>query len=248
MDAVILAAGAGTRLRPLTASRPKCLVPIDANTLLDHQVHSLVQAGVEQLYLVVGYRHQMVREHCGDGDRYGVRIDYIENADWETTNSIYSLYLARGHWSYRDTFVCNCDILFDRRLPQRLARQEGSGIAVDTRRDRLAGEMNVRLDAGGRVTGISKQLAPASTQAVSAQIALLRADDGGLVGAEVERLVEGDQRDTFPTAAYGPLVEAGRLRAVDIADLPWAEIDSVEEYDEARERCAPRLQPLGGGD
>ncbi|MBT3343969.1 MAG: phosphocholine cytidylyltransferase family protein [Gemmatimonadetes bacterium] len=246
MDAVILAAGAGTRLRPLTASCPKCLVGIDDLTLLDHQILALVAAGVDVVHLVVGYRSQMVRDHCEDGDRYGVRIRYVDNADWERTNSIFSLYLAREGWSEEGTFLCNCDILFDARLPYRLAQASGSGIAVDTERPRLVGEMNVRVDAQGRVEAISKQLDPETTQAVSVQIILLRDGDGSQVVEEVVRFVEAAQIDTFPTAAYGPLVEARRLSVVDMADLPWAEIDSVEEHTQACRTCAPLLQRPGG--
>ncbi len=241
MDAVILAAGAGTRLRPVTASCPKCLVPIDEElTLLDHQIHALAAAGVQQIRLVVGYLSEMVRRHCGAGDRYGLRVTYIENPAWEATNSIYSLFLALDDWSPSGTFLCNCDILFDTRLPQRLVQSAGSGIAIDTRRKREAGEMNVRLEAE-RVVAISKQLDPETTQAVSAQIILLRDGDPQRVRQEVTRLVEEKVLDTFPTAAYGPLVEAGRLLGVDIADLPWAEIDSVEEYEDACSQCAPQL-------
>ena len=105
--------------------------------------------------------------------------------------------------------------------------------------------MNVRLDEHQRVEAISKQLDPATTQAVSAQIVLLRNGDGQQVAQQVRSLVEAKTLDTFPTAAYGPLVEDRRLKAVDMAAVPWAEIDSVQEYDEAREQCAPQLLSPG---
>ena len=243
MDAVILAAGAGTRLRPLTAQCPKCLVAIGATgTLLDHQIHSLAEAGVTRVCLVVGYLEHMVREHCGDGSRYGLDVTYVNNERWESTNSIYSLYLTLGDWGRQGTFLCNCDILFDARLPHRMTQMGGSCIAADTQRPRLAGEMNIRLDSEERVEAISKQLDPLTTQAVSAQIILLKPSDGDLVREEVERMVANDTLDTFPTAAYGPLVEQRRLSIADVTDLPWAEIDSVEEYDQACQTCAPLLE------
>ncbi|MDP6984118.1 MAG: hypothetical protein QGG05_13650, partial [Candidatus Latescibacteria bacterium] len=103
-------------------------------------------------------------------------------------------------------------------------------------------EMNIRLDSEERVEAISKQLDPLTTQAVSAQIILLKLSDGDLVREEVERMVANDTLDTFPTAAYGPLVEQRRLSIADVTDLPWAEIDSVEEYDQACQTCAPLLE------
>ena len=62
------------------------------------------------------------------------------------------------------------------------------------------------------------------------------------MGAEVDRLVREDVKDAFPTSAYGTVVAAGALRAVEVGDLPWAEIDTVEDLEAAERDVAPRLR------
>ena len=98
MRAIILAAGTGTRLRPLTAGCPKCLVPMGKQVLIDFQLNALRAVGVDDIVLVLGYEADQVRSHCGTGVRY------IDNTAFATTNSIYSLYLAR-HELTVDTFL-----------------------------------------------------------------------------------------------------------------------------------------------
>ena len=98
--------------------------------------------------------------------------------------------------------------------------------------------MNVRIGASGLVTEIGKHLDPARSQAVSVQ--LVRFDGAGatVVRREVERLVGEGGGDAFPTSAYGPLIRSGGLRAVETGDLPWLEIDSVEDYERAVEQLS----------
>lgn len=77
MKAVILAAGKGTRMKHLSADRPKHLVPVDGKPVLEHVVERVRAAGVTDLILVVGYLGHMIQDYFGDGSRFGVRINYI---------------------------------------------------------------------------------------------------------------------------------------------------------------------------
>jgi len=235
MRAIILAAGAGTRLSPLTDHCPKCLVPVDERKLIDYQLQALRAAGVDDFAIVVGYEAEQVRAHCGDGVRY------IDNPDYLSTNSIYSLYLAIGELN-TDTFLFNCDILFH---PQVLTRMLESGhpnvVAVDSGVELEAGEMNVRCDGEGRVEEISKQLDPTRAHAQSIQLVKFDAEGAARVGEDVERLVAEERKDVFPTSAYGPLIERESLYAVEVGDLPWGEIDSLADYDRAVDRVLPLL-------
>ena len=97
------------------------------------------------------------------------------------------------------------------------------------------------VDGHGVVRAIGKHLDPASIDAVSVQLAAFDAAGSQLVRTELERLVRDDVKDAFPTSAYGPLVAGGGLVAVEAGDLPWAEIDSVEDYERAVKTVAPRL-------
>ena len=77
MQAVILTAGEGTRMRPLTLSRPKTMLPVGGKPILQYNVEALRDVGITEILLIVGYKEEMVKEHFGDGEKIGVKISYI---------------------------------------------------------------------------------------------------------------------------------------------------------------------------
>jgi UDP-N-acetylglucosamine diphosphorylase/glucosamine-1-phosphate N-acetyltransferase len=77
MECVILAAGEGRRMRPLTANRPKVMLPLANRPMADHLVCAAREAGISEFILVVGYREQEVRDYFGDGSDFGVSIRYV---------------------------------------------------------------------------------------------------------------------------------------------------------------------------
>ena len=123
--ALLLAAGTGSRLQPLTDDEPKCLTEIDGITILERQVRCLHQWGFKRLVVVVGYLEHRIREflEAWTGD---LRIDYIVSPRYRTTNNIYSLWLARKE--IREPFLLlECDLVFepsllrDMLLPDKMA-------------------------------------------------------------------------------------------------------------------------------
>ncbi|MCW3981788.1 MAG: nucleotidyltransferase family protein, partial [Candidatus Bathyarchaeota archaeon] len=76
MKAVILAAGRGTRLHPITLTRPKHLVPICGKPLIDHMLKTIKRSGIDEVVLVVNYLASQIKNHLGDGKEWGVRLHY----------------------------------------------------------------------------------------------------------------------------------------------------------------------------
>jgi L-glutamine-phosphate cytidylyltransferase len=95
MNAIILAAGQGTRIRSVHSERPKCLIEVDHTTILDHQLEALSMAGIDEVAIVVGYEKEQIIEHL-KSRKPGVsqRIRLFENPAFAITNNIYSLWLA----------------------------------------------------------------------------------------------------------------------------------------------------------
>ena len=77
MRAVILTAGEGTRMRPLTLTRPKTMLPVGGKPLLEYNVEALRDAGIKNITMVVGYQKESVEEHFKNGSDFGVNIDYV---------------------------------------------------------------------------------------------------------------------------------------------------------------------------
>jgi len=112
MKAIILAAGMGTRLRPLTDARPKCLVELDGQSLLDHQIHVLLGAGVKNLHIVGGYLANML-------DRPDVTLH--RNTRFDETNMVETLFCAaKALDGASDVIVSYGDIVYEPRVIDRL--------------------------------------------------------------------------------------------------------------------------------
>jgi len=112
MQAIILAAGRGSRLRPLTDQVPKSLVEIDGKSFLTNDLDALAKHDeVKEVIIVLGYKKEMIKDRIGD-EYKGLKITYVENDDWDTTNNIYSLWMAMDE--VQDDFILmEGDIFFE---------------------------------------------------------------------------------------------------------------------------------------
>lgn len=110
MKAFLLAAGEGTRMRPLTSSRPKPLLPVGGRPFLSHVFARLREAGVEEVTVLTGWAGRALKEHFGTGESVGLALKYVEQDRREGTAA--AVALAEGHVD--DPFLCvNGDVLFD---------------------------------------------------------------------------------------------------------------------------------------
>ena len=126
--AVLLAAGTGTRLQPLTAEIPKCLVEVAGETIIERALRVLGSQGITEAVIVIGHCGEAVRNRLGS--RFaGVGISYVEAPDYATTNNIRSLWDARGALD-RDLLLIEADLVFDAEVIAALLATPGSSAAV----------------------------------------------------------------------------------------------------------------------
>jgi NDP-sugar pyrophosphorylase family protein len=119
--AVILAAGAGSRLRPLTDLRPKPLVEVNGTPILHNALRRLEAVGVQEVTIVIGYRKDAIQYACGK--RFGkLKIDYVESSVFDRTGSAYSLWLARDALLRGDIYLLEGDVFFEEDALHCLAR------------------------------------------------------------------------------------------------------------------------------
>ena len=155
MKAVILAAGRGGRLRAAVGDRPKCLARIGARTLIERQIQTLRACGVDDVVVVAGYRAAQVRAACGP------RVDIVHNARFATTNSLYSLWLARDRVA-GGFVVLNGDVLFHPQLLWDLltARYDDALLMAAREADATFSDEEMKVQVrGGLVTAMDKALA-----------------------------------------------------------------------------------------
>ena len=129
MQALILAAGMGSRLGKYTKNNTKCMLEINQKKIIDYVLDMLDQVGIRKLILVVGYQKDNLISHVGS--RYqNIEIEYIENPIYDKTNNIYSLYLAREKLCEDDTILIESDLMFEERILQRLIDDPRPSLAV----------------------------------------------------------------------------------------------------------------------
>ena len=109
MNAIILAAGMGTRLRPFTDDRPKCLVAVNGVPMVERQIQFLKEKGIDDITLISGYKAEAL-EYLKD--KYGV--DIIFNDRYDTCNNINSLYIVRDR--FHDTYILEGDVFMEKNV------------------------------------------------------------------------------------------------------------------------------------
>ena len=159
MKAIILAAGTASRLRPLTSHTPKCLLKIGERTLLERSIDALVAAGVDQLCIVTGYLHEQIEQFVAE--RYpSLSTTFIHNAVYDSTNNIYSLWLARPFAEGSDVLLLDSDLLYDPAIARRVVEAPEPTVLTLIRHELGEEEMKVVVDAEGSITDISKTCSP----------------------------------------------------------------------------------------
>ena len=102
----------GKRLGEYTRNNTKCMVEVNGTRLIDRMIRQLVPLGLDRLVMVVGYHGRELMEYLGN-ERYGLRIEYVENPVYDRTNNIYSLALAKEWLRADDTILLESDLIFD---------------------------------------------------------------------------------------------------------------------------------------
>jgi choline kinase len=234
MEALILAAGEGSRLE---VDVPKCLVDVGGQPLLIHQLDALEEVGADEITVVVGHEHEQVREVADK------RARMVVNERYAQTNSLYSFWLAR-HRVPDDLLLLNSDVLFPTALVHRLLTVRGSALAYDSSSGDDEEHMKVRL-SWGRLRGMSKAMPQTDTDGENVGILRLAASEAEAAFAAAEGLVREGCVDDWVGAAISEVARRHVITCLDVADLPWVEIDFPEDLALARDEVWPAIAALG---
>jgi choline kinase len=234
IQALILAAGRGSRLGQAGEELPKSLLQVGRRHMIEHQLDVLADAGVGPVHIVVGYGADEVREVVG------MRAEFIPNGRWASTNSLYSFWLARDKID-TDVVLLNCDVLFSPEVIERLLEAPGDAIAIDTGSGDGREQMKVRV-VDGRVVGMAKDLPPEDSQGENVgMLKLTRETLHALFDKAGELLAKGAEQD-WVGSAVAAIARSRSFKAVDVAGMPWVEIDFPVDLDRARKEVWPAIR------
>ena len=236
--ALLLAAGTGSRLQPLTSDAPKCLTEINGIPVLERQIRCLRQWGFKRLVVVVGYLGECIREFLAD-HAAGLTVDFVTSPRYRTTNNLYSLWLARKE--IREAFLLlECDLVFDASLLGDMLHPDK--IAVSRRRPWMNGT-TVTVDPFQRVTTVrvSGSAVADDFSYKTANICSLSLASWQRVTERLNRRVLAGRVNEYYEAVFADMVADGSLSfdAVFIDPDRWYEVDTLGDLREA-ERMFPK--------
>jgi choline kinase len=251
MKGVILAAGVSSRLRPLTAFVPKCLLEPGGKSILGMTLENLVANGIGDIVIVTGYREDQIRRFVRDTFP-ALDVEFVTNDRFETTNNSYSLWLTERAVGGEGIVLLDSDIVFDRRIIGLLTRTGHDNCLAMTSGKKLGDEeIKVQVASGGAIRRIGKDIPP--QEAAGESIGIEKMGPEFLVSLYriLERMITQEQNvSLFYEAAFQEAIAGGEvMMAVDVEGLPCIEIDTAEDLHAARALSA-RLQyeRRGSGD
>ena len=245
MKAVILAAGEGTRLRPLTDNYPKCMVMFQGKPIINHIIDTFNFCGINDVIVVTGYKYEILEEHLK-----GYQIRFIHNKDYETTNMVYSLFCAEEEMN-DDLVISYADIVFTPKVLKLLIlNTDKFVVTIDEQwrelwESRMDNPLNdaetMKIDDSGFIIEIGKQ--PRSYDEIEGQYIGLFKISKSIV-KKVRRFYhslsnsvcndKGDFQNMYMTSFIQLVIE--RLMSVNaqIIQRGWLEFDTIDDFEKMK--------------
>jgi choline kinase len=242
MKGLVLAAGPGRRLHPLTEALPKTLLPLsDGRTILDLALANLTAVGLEDVIVVTGFAAGRVEERAAELERlHGVRLELLFNERAEDWNNAYSLWLAREAFA-DGVLLVNGDTVHPASVEETLLAGRGPGVllAVDSEKELGEEAMKVVLTESGALQRISKDIEPASASGEYIGVALIEPAAAEPLADALEATWRRDPSLYYEDGFQELADRAGQIHGVPIGTVDWVEVDDHGDLARARELAFP---------
>lgn len=239
MNAIILAAGVGRRLAPITEHRPKCLVEVGGRPLLDRYLEALENLGIRRIVLVVGYLQEKIRAFLEHASKE-LDIRLVPNEHYDR-GSIGSLWAARVELT-DDSLIMDADVCFHPTLLRRLIESRWPNALLMDETVRQQGEECMVIAKKGRVVALTKH-PPREYDEAGEGVGFLKVqmkDTEPLLKSVESRLKQNGWELEYEEALADFFAEVP-VGYEKIGGLPWIEIDFPEDLARAEREIAPRL-------
>lgn len=224
MKAVVLAAGKGTRLEPLTNTVPKGMLPIAGRPILEHVVLALKKGGVREIVMVVGYKSEVVKDYFSNGEGLGIRIDYVTQK--EKLGTGHALSLARMK---EDFLALNSDTLISPAAVRDIVREHKGDATISVKRAADARNYGVVVLKGGRVAEVVEKPSSKTPGLINAGIYAF----SPAIFESIEKTEKSPRGEYELTSSINHLIkDGGKVRSVEIKGLwedvgtPWSYLDA----------------------
>ena len=234
MKALILAAGLGSRLAPLTDHLPKSLVEVNGTPILMKQIENLYVCGVTDITVVAGYLSPVLASAVGG--KYP-EITVLTSVDYATTNNMYSAYLARDRMAGEPFLMMNADVFFDASVIRALLDcPSPDAIVVDV--GRYMEESMKVSERDGKLTAIAKTIPPAQALGCSVDVYKFSAEAADAFFAKCEEYIDvRNDRRQWSEVALNDILPHVDFQACPVSGR-WFEIDNLDDLASARKLFA----------
>ncbi len=236
MKAIILAAGMASRLRPLTLTTPKSLLKVGERSLLQRSMDALIANGVRDFCIVTGYLHEMIEDFVQKQYADSIKVTFVYNKVYETTNNIYSLWLARPFAEGEEVLLLDSDLLYDPQIVTRVLAADAPNVLTLIRHELGEEEMKVVTDAQGSIREISKTCNPADAAGESLGIEKMGREYTRALYRELEPMMNREHlENVFYERAFERLIPQGHTyQVLDVTELFSCELDTIEDFENAK--------------
>lgn len=237
MIGMVLAAGAGRRLQPLTDALPKTLLPVDGDrSILELTLENFRQVGLTEVVIVTGFAAGRIADLVASLEqRYSMDIELVFNDRAEEWNNAYSLWLARAHFE-RGVLLANGDTVHPVSVEESVLSARGPDVllAVDTVKSLAEEEMKVLLDADGTVRRINKAVDPALADAEYIGVTLIEPAGARPLAAALETTWRRDPSLYYEDGFQELVDTGGKVHVAAIGNVQWVEVDNHDDLARAR--------------
>lgn len=238
MQAIILAAGMGRRLGSYTKENTKCMVPVNGVRLIDRVLTQLSALHLRRVLMVVGYKGKELIHHIGERYADSLKIEYVENPIYDRTNNIYSLSLVKEQMQEDDTLLIESDLIFSDRLFSMILADERPNIALVAKYETWMDGTMVRIDGDGNIVNFVPKKA-FNYQEVDSYYKTVNIYKFSKTFSQTQYVpfldayckALGNNEYYEQVLRVITLLDKTNLKALDIGNEKWYEIDDVQDLD-----------------
>lgn len=251
MQAIILAAGMGRRLGEYTRNNTKCMVEVNGEKLIDRALKQLGQLNLNRVVIVIGYKGEKLRSHLEQHYIGPLRLEFTENPIYDRTNNIYSLSLVKDKLQEDDTLLIESDLIFDNELFPLIVSSEYDNVALVAKYETWMDGTMVRIDHDDNIVNFVPRkafnYAEVETYYKTVNIykfsrQFLRDVYVPFLGAYSQVMGNNDYYEQVLRVIT--TLDRVEMKALDIGNRRWYEIDDVQDLDIASAIFAPAQERL----
>jgi len=224
MDALILAAGRGTRMGEI--DKPKCLLDLGGISIIKYQIECLKNMGIKKIFIVTGYNSEQIHSHLNDD------FNFLHNVDFATTNNLYSVWTARN--SLDDDFVCIYgDLLFDKKILDNCI-QDMNDVCLAIEKNVRGETMKVKIK-NNTIVELNKNILENDADGNFIGMAKFKKSVIPLFFNKISKLVKNNNFDSYYTASIELMIKDNKkINYIETNNLPWMDIDEQNEFEVAK--------------